>query len=90
MLTGSARVTREAQEQLAAQLRQKDHDQRLRQLASRRKAIDAQIAALLAEADDRASEVELAIERERLESGVPVAAAKPQAGKRGARSEAKR
>jgi len=90
VLTGSARVTREAQEQLAAQLRQKDHDQRLRQLASRRKAIDAQIAALLAEANDRASEVELAIERERLESGVLVAAAKPLAGKRGARSEAKR
>jgi len=66
VLTGTARVSREAQEQAASELRRRDHERRLKELASHRKAIDAQIAVLNAQADDRANEVEFAIARERL------------------------
>uniref|UniRef100_UPI00097C9700 circadian clock protein KaiC n=1 Tax=Pelomonas sp. KK5 TaxID=1855730 RepID=UPI00097C9700 len=68
VLTGTARVSREAQELAATELRRRDHDRRLRELASHRKAIDAQIAALNAQADERASEVEFAIARETLDA----------------------
>jgi circadian clock protein KaiC len=66
VLTGTARVSQVAQEQAADDLRRRDHDRRLKELANHRKAIDAQIAALNAQADERAGEVAFAIERERL------------------------
>ena len=66
VLTGTARISQVAQEQAADDLRRRDHDRRLKELASHRKAIDAQIAALNAQADERAGEVAFAIERERL------------------------
>ena len=66
VLTGTARISQVAQEEAASDLRRRDHDRRLKELASHRKAIDAQIAALNAQADERAGEVEFAIERERL------------------------
>jgi circadian clock protein KaiC len=66
VLTGTARVSQEAQEQAATELRRRDHERRLRELAGHRKAIDAQIAALNAQAEERASEVEFAIARETL------------------------
>ena len=66
VLTGTARVSQVAQEEAASDLRRRDHDRRLKELASHRKAIDAQIAVLNAQADERAGEVEFAIERERL------------------------
>jgi circadian clock protein KaiC len=66
VLTGTARISQEAQEVAASDLRQRDHDRRLKELASHRKAIDAQIAALNAQADERAGQVEFAIERERV------------------------
>ncbi|CAH0348289.1 circadian clock protein KaiC [Aquabacterium sp. CECT 9606] len=68
VLTGSARLVHEQQEQASSELRKRDHQRRLGELASRRKAIDAQIAALQAEAQERAGEVHSAIERENLEA----------------------
>ena len=66
VLTGTARISQVAQEQAASDLRRRDHDRRFKELANHRKAIDAQIAALNAQAEERAGEVEFAIERERL------------------------
>ena len=66
VLTGTARVSQVAQEAAADDLRRRDHERRLKELASHRKAIDAQIAALNAQADERAGEVAFTIERERL------------------------
>ena len=64
VFTGTARVAQEAQERLAAELRQQDHERKLRQLAGKRKAIEAQIAALHAEADSEEAEVKFAIAQE--------------------------
>jgi circadian clock protein KaiC len=68
VLTGTARLAQVAQEMASSELRARDHGRRLRDLANRRKALDAQIAALNAEAEERAGEVKFAIERERLEA----------------------
>lgn len=67
VLTGTARVAQEEQERAATTLRQKDHQRRLGQLANRQKAIEAQIAALRAEAEAEAAEVAFAIARETLQ-----------------------
>jgi circadian clock protein KaiC len=67
VLTGSARIEREAQERATATLRVQDHERKLRQLASKRKAIDAQIAALQAEAEAETEEVHFAIAQETLQ-----------------------
>ena len=64
VLTGSARVAQEAHERAAAALRTQDHQRKLRQLASRRKAIEAQMAALQADAEAEAEEVHFAIAQE--------------------------
>jgi circadian clock protein KaiC len=64
VLTGTARVAQENQERAAAALRAQNHDRRLRQLGSRRKALEAQIAALEAEISAEAEEVTLAIAQE--------------------------
>jgi circadian clock protein KaiC len=66
VLTGTARLSQVAQEAAASDLRRRDHERRLRELANHRKAIDAQIAALNAQIEERAGDVEFAIERERL------------------------
>ncbi len=68
VLTGTARVAQEAQERAATDLRTQDHDRRLRDLANRRKALDAQIAALNAESEERAGEVRSQIAREKFEA----------------------
>jgi circadian clock protein KaiC len=68
VLTGTARIAQEAQELAARQLRGSDHERRLRDLANRRRALDAQIAVLNAEAEERAGEVQFAIEREKFEA----------------------
>jgi circadian clock protein KaiC len=67
VLTGSARVAREAQERAAATLSVQDHERKLRQLASKRKAIEAQIAALQAEAEAETEEVHFVIAQETLQ-----------------------
>jgi len=68
VLTGTARIAHEAQVQAANDLRGRDHERRLRDLANRREALDAQIAALNAQLLERAGEVEFAIERETMEA----------------------
>jgi circadian clock protein KaiC len=68
VLTGTARIAQEAQVLAASELLGRDHERRLRDLANRRTALDAQIAMLNAEADERAGEVEFTIAREQFES----------------------
>ena len=67
VLTGTARVAQEGQARAAAALRQQDHQRKLRQLANKRKAIEAQIAVLRAEAESEAAEVNFAIAQETLQ-----------------------
>ncbi len=64
VLTGTARLVQEAREREAEVFRRKDHERKLRQLAAKRKAIDAQIGALRAEADAEADEVKFALAQE--------------------------
>ena len=64
VFTGTARVAQEAQERLAAELRQQDHERKLRQLSGKRKVVEAQIAALHAEAEAEEAEVKFAIAQE--------------------------
>ena len=66
VLTGTARVAQEAHERAAAEVRQQDHQRKLRHLAGKRKAIEAQIAALQVEAESEAAEVNFAIAQETL------------------------
>lgn len=67
VLTGSARVAQAAHERSVAELRQEDHERKLRQLASKQKAIEAQIAALNAEGEAEEAEVKFAINQETLQ-----------------------
>jgi len=67
VLTGSARVSQEMQELATATLRGQDHDRKLRHLASRRRAIEAQIAALQAEVEAETEEVHFVIAQETLQ-----------------------
>ncbi|RYD17926.1 MAG: circadian clock protein KaiC [Verrucomicrobiaceae bacterium] len=66
MFTGSARVAEEARQRAAKQLRTQEHARKLRQLDIKRKALEAQIAALRAEADADAAEIEFSIAQEAL------------------------
>ena len=66
VLTGSARVALEAQERAATTLRGQEHQLKLRQLAAKRKAIDARIVALRAEAVSETEELRLAMAQETL------------------------
>jgi len=70
VLTGTARVAQLAQERAAAELRNQDHERKLRQLASKRKAIEAQIAALQAEAESEAAEVNFSIAQETMQEKI--------------------
>lgn len=67
VLTGAARVAQEAHERSAAELRRENHARKLRQLAAKRKAIEAQIAALDAEAEAEEAEVKFAIAQETMQ-----------------------
>lgn len=66
LLIGAARVTQETHELAAAELRRQDHQRKLLQLAGKAKAINAQIAALQAEAESDVAEANLAIAQEAL------------------------
>jgi circadian clock protein KaiC len=68
VLTGSARVTQQAQERAAAELRGQDHERKLRQLTAKRKSLEAQIAALQAESELEEAEVNFAIAQETLQN----------------------
>jgi circadian clock protein KaiC len=64
VFTGTARISQAAAERAAAELRAQDHQRKLRQLAARKKALDAQIAALQAEGEAEQAEVNFAIAQE--------------------------
>jgi circadian clock protein KaiC len=64
VLTGTARLVQEAKEKAAEELRHRDHSRRMRQLDAKRKAIEAQISALRAEAAAEAEEVKFVIEQD--------------------------
>ena len=66
VLTGTARLTQAALELSAAELRREDHERKLRKLAGRQRAIEAQIAALQAEGEAEEAEVKFAIAQETL------------------------
>jgi circadian clock protein KaiC len=83
VLTGTARIAHEAQVEAATDLRGRDHARRMRDLANRRKALDAQIAAMKLEADERAGEVEFAIAREDFEADSVAERARRIAASRG-------
>jgi len=61
VLTGNARVAHAAHERATAELRRRDHERGLLQLASRRKAIEAQIAALQAQGQAEEAEAKFAM-----------------------------
>jgi circadian clock protein KaiC len=83
VVTGSARMTQEAHEQAAAVLRRHEHEKRLRELAAKRKALEAQIAALQLEAESAAAEAELAVAQEKTEADAAQIAAQALAERRG-------
>ena len=68
VLTGTARVAQESQERAAAGLRQEDHARKLRQLAAKRKALEAQIVALQAEGEVEEAEVTFVIAQQTLQT----------------------
>ncbi|MGZ9059735.1 MAG: circadian clock protein KaiC [Burkholderiaceae bacterium] len=67
VLTGTARVAQETRELAAAELRRQGHERKLRQLAAKQKTIEAQIAALQAEAESAAAEINFTIAQETLQ-----------------------
>jgi len=67
VLTGTARVTQESRERAALEVRHRDHQRRLVQLAGKRKAIEAQIAALQEEAESSTADVNFMIAQETLQ-----------------------
>ena len=85
VLTGSARMAQESRETAATVLREQNHESKLRQLASRRKAVEAQIARLHAEADAEEAEVKFTIAQELLEEKAEQQNFKTLAAARGGR-----
>ncbi len=67
VLTGTARIARETQERDATEQRLQEHKHKLDILARKRKAIEAQVAALHFEAETEASEVNFAMARQTLQ-----------------------
>jgi circadian clock protein KaiC len=67
VLTGSARIAQESRERASATLREQNHERRLRQLAGKRKSIEAQIIALQAEAEADLAEADFAVAEQTLE-----------------------
>ncbi len=61
VLTGTARLAQESHERIAAELRRQEHELKLHQLDNERKMIEAQIAALQAEAESKTAEANFAI-----------------------------
>jgi circadian clock protein KaiC len=68
VFTGTARLAQAAHEHAAAELRREEHDRKLRRLGSRRKALEAQIAALQAEGEAEEAEMNLAIAQDSLQT----------------------
>jgi circadian clock protein KaiC len=60
VLTGTARVMQESQEQAEAELRRRNHERDVRRLAARQKAIESRIMSLTAQAEAEAAELDFA------------------------------
>lgn len=67
VLTGTARLAQETHERVTAEMHRQAHEHKLHQLVSNRKAVEAQIAALQAEAESKAAELDFAIAQETLQ-----------------------
>ena len=67
VLTGTARLAQTGQERASAERRQEDQARKLRQLAAKRAALEAQIAVLQAENEAQAAEVMFAIAQDTLQ-----------------------
>ena len=83
VLTGSARLAQAMEEQAAAELRRQDHERRLRHLAGKRRALEAQIAALQAELDAEGAEAEFAIAQQDVKDKTETRNARTMAETRG-------
>jgi circadian clock protein KaiC len=70
VLTGTARVAQEANERASAALRRQDHERRLHELSAKRKALEAQIAALQTEVEAMAAEAAIAIAQEEMQTDI--------------------
>ncbi|WP_218240540.1 circadian clock protein KaiC [Comamonas fluminis] len=90
VLTGTARVAHEAQVQATSALRERDHERRMRDLTDRRKAVDAQIAALNVAEQEREGQVKFEIAREKLEAEGALNRARVISAARSAASNEKR
>lgn len=66
VVTGSARVAYEAKQKAARELKNHEHERKLRDLASKRRTVEAKIAALHAEAEMDAADLEFIESRERI------------------------
>lgn len=64
VLTGSSRIAQESRERAAAEAGKQEHARKLRQLAIRKKALEAQIAVLKSEAEADAAELVFEIAQE--------------------------
>lgn len=89
VLTGSARAAQEAHEAATVTLREQDHQRKLRQLASKRRAAEAQIALLQAELEAEEAEVNFSIAQELLRAKIAQQSSAAQASRRGDKSSAR-
>ncbi|MES2657998.1 MAG: circadian clock protein KaiC [Verrucomicrobiota bacterium] len=83
VMTGSSRLAQEARDRASAELRHQDHKQKLRQLGLKRKAVEAHIALLQAEAEAEAAEFDFAVAQETLREQTAVEDSKVMAKRRG-------
>jgi circadian clock protein KaiC len=86
VLTGTARVAQAASEGAAAELRAQDHERKLRQLASKRKSIEAQISALRAQEEADAAELNFAVAQHSLHATTALTDSAAMAHLRGGKS----
>ncbi|MGQ0697685.1 MAG: circadian clock protein KaiC [Panacagrimonas sp.] len=90
VLTGTARLTQEANEVAASEWLERDQRRRLQSLDKRRAVLEAQIAALNAQADEHAGEIEAGLSRERLATRGRVVRTRPASAAIEPRKQAKR
>ncbi len=83
VLTGTARLVQEAQERVATQQRRLEHERRLRALTVKRKALEAQIAALQLEAEATGAEADSAVSQEASHAAAEKHDTRGFAGRRG-------
>jgi circadian clock protein KaiC len=83
VLTGSSRINQEAHEVAAAEARQQEFERNLRQLADKRKGLEAQIALLQSEAESHLLEESFLIRQEQSRTALSQASSDMMATRRG-------